>query len=215
MNRISFRISFAAVLAAMLARPALAAPKTEPPPKTPEELAAEAQSAQEHEALAAAETLAHDASVAMEKWIANKTTTEDRLFARMYFPAPGTSPQRYTTQYDALADHDLVPIEDKALLSDKSFQYAIVTDSNGYIPAHNTRYTKPLSGNPQQDYLNNRTKRMLADTASMIAARSEAPHLILRSKLETGEVVYDMSVPIVVRGKHWGCARVGYKKVTE
>jgi methyl-accepting chemotaxis protein len=208
----SFRICFAI---ALLASPALAAPKTEPPPKTPAELAAEAQAEQEHEALAAAETLAHDASVAMEKWIDAKTTSEDRLFARLYFPVPNTSPQRYTTQYDTLADHDLIPIEDKALLSDKSFQYAIVTDSNGYIPAHNTRYTKPLTGNAQQDYLNNRTKRMLADTASLIAGRSEAPHLILRTKLETGEVVYDMSVPIVVRGKHWGCARVGYKKVTE
>jgi methyl-accepting chemotaxis protein len=204
-----------ATLIVGLAPSALAAPKTEPPPKTPAELAAEAQAEQEREALTAAEALAHDASVAMEKWIDAKTTSEDKLFARMYFPTPNTSPQRFTTQYDTLADKDLVPIEDKALLSDKSFQYAIVTDSNGYIPAHNTRYTKPLSGNAQQDYLNNRTKRMLADTASLIAARSEAPHLILRTKLETGEVVFDMSVPIIVRGKHWGCARVGYKKVTE
>ncbi|HET9626224.1 MAG TPA: hypothetical protein VFP84_32905 [Kofleriaceae bacterium] len=206
---------YVVLASALLATPGLAAPKNEPPPKSAGELAAEAQAAQEHEALTAAETLAHDTSVAMEKWIDSKATTEERLFARLYFPTPNTTPQRYTTQYDALAERDLIAIEDKALLSDKTFQYAIVTDSNGYIPAHNTRFTKPLTGNAQQDYLNNRTKRMLADTASLIAARSEAPHLILRTKLETGEVVYDMSVPIVVRGKHWGCARVGYKRVTE
>jgi len=30
-------------------------------------------------------------------------------------------------------------------------QYAIVTDSNGYVPAHNTRFAQPLTGNTEQD----------------------------------------------------------------
>ncbi|HEY0190913.1 MAG TPA: hypothetical protein VGC42_07295, partial [Kofleriaceae bacterium] len=108
-----------------------------------------------------------------------------------------------------------LPLEDKALLKDTTFQYAIITDSNGYIPAHNTRFSQPMSGKSDQDYANNRTKRMLGDAASLIAARSEAKYLILRTKLETGEVLYDLSVPITVRGKHWGCARIGYRKLPD
>jgi len=177
--------------------------------------AVEAQAAQEREVRLAAEQLGSEAATVMEKWSVTQATSQDKLFARLYYPIPKTSPQKFSTQYDALADRDLTPLEDKALHTSSTMQYAIVTDSNGYIPAHNTRYAQPLSGNATQDYTNNRTKRMLGDTASLIAARSEAKYLILRTKLETGEVIYDLSVPISVRGKHWGCARIGYKKLPD
>ncbi len=177
--------------------------------------AVEAQASQEREVRLAAEQLASQTAAVMEKWLVNQASSNDKLFARLYFPIANTAPQKFHTQYDALAERDLLPLEDKALLLDTTFQYAIVTDSNGYIPAHNTRYSQPASGNPSQDYANNRTKRMLGDTASLIAARSDAKYLILRTKLETGEVAYDLSVPITVRGKHWGCARIGYKKLPD
>lgn len=199
---------------AVLASTASAAPTpAAPPPKSAGDATSEAQSAQEKEVLAAAEQLAQEASAAMERWITTQAITEDRLFARFYFPVANTKPQKYTSVYDTLADRDLVGPEDKALARGTSFQYAIVTDSNGYIPAHNTRFSRPLTGDATQDYANNRTKRMLGDTASLIAARSDARYLILRTKTETGEVVHDLSVPIVVRGKHWGCARIGYRRV--
>jgi methyl-accepting chemotaxis protein len=199
----------AVALAAALATPALAQPVTT---RATGDSLNDAQSAQERDVLAAADQLASEAAQAMEQWITSQATTQDRLFARLYFPIPKTSPQKYTTPYDALAERDLVTLEDKALSRGTSFQYAIVTDNNGYIPAHNTRFAQPLTGNATQDYANNRTKRMLADAASLIAARSEARYLILRSKLETGDVIYDLSVPIVIRGKHWGCARIGYRR---
>ena len=85
-------------------------------------------------------------------------------------------------------------------------------DNNAYVPAYNSNYAQPLSGNREQDYANNRSKRMLADLPSLLAARSDARYLIQRTRLETGEVLYDLSVPITVRGKHWGCARVGFRR---
>jgi hypothetical protein len=69
-----------------------------------------------------------------------------------------------------------------------------------------------LTGVTAQDYVNNRTKRMFGDLASLSAARSEGHFLIQRVRLETGDVIYDLSVPVVVRGKHWGCARIGYRR---
>lgn len=166
----------------------------------------------DREALAAAELLASDAGQVIEQWIISQASTEDKLFSRLYFPIPKTDPQKYNTPYDALADRDLIGPEDKALSRSPGMQYAIVTDINGYVPAHNTRFAQPMSGNTAQDYVNNRTKRIFGDIASLTAARSDSHYLIQKVRLETGDVIYDLSVPVTVRGKHWGCARVGYRR---
>jgi hypothetical protein len=167
---------------------------------------------QEREVLSAAEQLATDASQLIEQWINTQAITEDRVFARLYFPIAKTDPQKYATPYDALAERDIVGPEDKTLARSPTLLYAILTDLNGYVPAHNTRFAQPLSGNAAQDYINNRTKRMLGDTTSLLAARNEQHYLLQRTKLETGDVIYDLSVPVSVRGKHWGCVRIGYRR---
>ena len=209
MNRTLLRTLLLGVLATPLA--ASAQPAAPAPPRAPE-VASDALSAQDKEVLAVAEQLAGDASQAIDQWIITQATTEDRVFSRMYFPIPKTDPQKFTSPYDALAERDVVPFEDKALSRSAAMQYAIITDINGYVPAHNTRFAQPLTGVTAQDYVNNRTKRIFGDLASLTAARSEAKFLIQRVKLETGDMIYDLSVPIMVRGKHWGCARIGYRR---
>jgi methyl-accepting chemotaxis protein len=204
------------LILAALAIPAIASavhaePATAGSPRAPE-ISTEALSAQDREVLGAAEQLANDATQVIEQWIITQSTTEDRVFSRLYFPIPKTDPQKYTTSYDALADRDLIGPEDKALSRAATLQYAIVTDINGYVPSHNTRFAQPMTGVMAQDYVNNRTKRMLGDLASVIAARNESRFLIQRVKLETGDVIYDLSVPVTVKGKHWGCARIGYRR---
>jgi methyl-accepting chemotaxis protein len=211
------------LVVASIPAPALGQPAPrEPAPRgagdpAPRDPAVDALTPQERDLLAAAEQLARDGAHVLEQWLLSQAITEDRLFARMYFPV-GKSDQRscarpcYATPYDALADRDLVSLEDRTLARAPTLQYAIVTDINGYVPAHNTRFAQPLTGNPEQDYINNRTKRLLADGASLAAARSEARFLIQRVKLDTGDVIYDISVPVTVRGKHWGCARIGYRR---
>jgi methyl-accepting chemotaxis protein len=148
----------------------------------------------------------------LDQWITTQAITEDRLFARLYYPIPKTEPRKWTTHYDTLADRDLVGPEDKALARSPLLQYAIVTDLNGYVPSHNSRFAQALTGNMAQDYVNNRTKRILGDIASFAAAHNEARYLVQRTRSETGDVIYDISVPIMIRGKHWGCARIGYRR---
>jgi methyl-accepting chemotaxis protein len=172
----------------------------------------DALTAQEREVLAAAQQLGTEAEQLIEQWIVTQVVTEARMFGRLYFPIAGTDPQKYATPYDALADRDVVIPEDKALARSPTFLYAILTDANGYVPAHNSRFAQALTKDSAQNYINNRTKRMLGDTASLLAARSEAHYLIQRTKLETGDVIYDLSVPVTVRGKHWGCVRIGYRR---
>jgi methyl-accepting chemotaxis protein len=215
------------LLAALVTAPALApgrdalAQTANPPPARPAgaaaapaaaEPAADGLSAQDREVRAAADSLAKEASQVIEQWIMTQASTEDKVFSRLYFPIPKTDPLKFTTPYHALADRDLVPIEDKALARSAAWQYAIITDFNAYVPAHNTRFAKPLTGVTAQDYNDNRTKRMFGDLASLTAARNEKPFLIQPVRLETGDLIYDLSVPVTVRGKHWGCARIGYRR---
>jgi len=174
----------------------------------------EALTAQDREVLAAAQKLATELSQVIESWIATKAIPEARVFARLYFPIPEprTDPQKYTTPYTELADRDLLGFEDKTLALAPAYVYAILTDSNGYVPAHNTAFAQPLTGDAAQDYLHNRTRRLLSDTPSVLAARSELPYLRQHTQLETGDAIYDLSVPVTVRGKHWGCVRIGYRR---
>jgi len=212
LRRTAARIAALAALA--LATNARAQPASVP--RAPD-AALDVLSAQDREVLAAAEQLANDATQLLEQWIISNAITEERLFARLYYPIAKTDPrkagpQQFATPYTALADRDLAGPEDKALARIALLQYAILTDINGYVPVHNTRFAQPLTGNSEQDFINNRTKRMLGDNASLAAARSEARFLIQRVKVESGDVIYDLSVPVNVRGKHWGCARIGYRR---
>ena len=167
--------------------------------------------AQEKEMLAIANDLAKRCAAAMERWIANKETTEEKLFASLYYPVPDTDPPMYSTDWDRFADRDIQPIEEAALAKSSAIAFAILTDKNGYIPAHNQRYSLPLTGNKAMDLVNNRTKKIVVHKTALRAQRNERPFLFQRYPRETGEMMVDLSVPLYVRGAHWGTVRVGYR----
>jgi len=49
------------------------------------------------------------------------------------------------------------------LAKNSSMSFAICVDDHGYVPSHNLRYTRPLTGDPETDKVNNRTKRLFDD----------------------------------------------------
>jgi HAMP domain-containing protein len=81
-------------------------------------------------------------------------------------------------------------------------------DENGYLPTHNSRFQRPVTGDPQQDLSGNRTKRIFADPVGIAAAKNKEPSLVQVYKRDTGETMWDVSSPIFVKGKHWGGFRV-------
>jgi methyl-accepting chemotaxis protein len=89
----------------------------------------------------------------------------------------------------------------------------VLVDRNGYLPTHNLRYSQPLTGNLANDLVNNRTKRIFNDKTGLAAARNQAPFLIQRYQRDTGETMVDLSVPVMVKGAHWGALRIGYRQV--
>jgi len=180
-------LASAVLLAPALAaepRPVRGLPRaTVPPPP------AEAFTPQERELLALGGDFARRCGEAIEKWLSTQEITEDRLFSFFYYPVANTDPVKFTSEWDRLADRDLLAIEESALSRSQTLVFAVFVDKNGYLPTHNTRFAQPLTGNPAVDLVNNRTKRIFDDQVGIAAARSEAAFLFQRYQRDTGEVL--------------------------
>jgi methyl-accepting chemotaxis protein len=151
---------------------------------------------------------------ALDNALASGKITMDKLFDRKYVPMPGTDPPKYTTAYDKLFDQIVSPLQEEILARDKGIDFAICVDDNGYVPSHNLRYSKPLTGDPEVDKVNNRTKRKFEDRTGIRAARNQEKFLLQTYKRDTGEVMNDISTPINIRGRHWGAVRIGCQVTT-
>ncbi|MDD2899600.1 MAG: methyl-accepting chemotaxis protein [Desulfuromonadaceae bacterium] len=147
---------------------------------------------------------------AIEKALRDRSVTIENLFDRNYVAIPNTSPQKFTTRFDAFFDKIISPFQEAIVNRDSKVLYAICVDNNGYVPCHNLRFTKPLTGDPEIDKNNNRTKRMFNDHTGIRCARNTNGFLLQTYRRDTGEILNDMSKPLVINNRHWGGIRIGY-----
>ncbi|MFH1985389.1 MAG: chemotaxis protein [Pseudomonadota bacterium] len=160
----------------------------------------------------AASNCRDEVAAEFEKLVASNTLSLAQLFDTFYIPIPNTNPQKFHTQYDRKADDVLRIILDKYLDQEPRYLFVVAVDKNGYLPTHNTRYSRPLTEDEDYNTKNNRTKRIFNDRTGLAAARNTQPYLLQTYKRDTGETLSDLSVPIFVQGKHWGAIRIGYKR---
>jgi HAMP domain-containing protein len=131
----------------------------------------------------------------------------DRNYVEVKGYAFGKQP-KFHTRFDAFTDNAVLVFQDKYLDHD-DFLFAVGVDENGYLPTHNSKFQKPLTGDPEKDLVGNRTKRMFNDPVGAAAAKNLEPTLQQVYRRDTGETLWDVSSPIWVKGKHWGGFRVG------
>jgi methyl-accepting chemotaxis protein len=143
--------------------------------------------------------------------LARRRIAADALFARDYTPIPGTQPQKHRTAFDALCDEILPPIQEPAAGAEPWIGFAISANRDGYVPTHNQKFCQPLTGDPKKDLVGNRTKRIFSDRVGRTVGSSTEPFALQIYRRDTGEIMFDLSVPIVVRGRHWGGFRIGYR----
>ena len=148
---------------------------------------------------------------AIERGIAENKITAADLFDRSYRPIANTSPQKYNTAFDKFFDQYVSPLQEEILSKQSTVFFAICVDDHGYVACHNLRYTKPLTGDAEIDKVNNRTKRIFNDKTGLKAAQNPEPFLLQTYMRDTGEIMNDISTPIRLNNRHWGCVRVGYK----
>jgi len=135
------------------------------------------------------------------------------VFDRDYRPVAGTNPQKYSVTYQDAYMRECQRMLDEALAGIKGGVYAVGVDINGFLTAHNTKYSKPMTGDYQTDLVGNRTCRKFEAPTELRAARNTLPMLLQTYIRDTGEVLCDIAMPIMVSGQHWGNVRVGCDSV--
>ncbi|MBI5550026.1 MAG: chemotaxis protein [Desulfobacterales bacterium] len=134
----------------------------------------------------------------LELLVSSGKLSIQQMFDTFYVPIPNTTPQKFRTQYDAFIDQAIQQILDKYLAKDSRLFFVVAVDRNGYLPTHNAR---------SQD----RSKRLFNDRTGLAAARNTEPCLVQKYARDTGETIYDLSVPLFVHKRHWGAIRFGYQ----
>jgi methyl-accepting chemotaxis protein len=135
----------------------------------------------------------------------------DDLFDRNYQAIPNTSPAKFQTRFDRYTDQVLPTIQEPLLPRHEGLVFAIACTQQGYVPTHNTVFSQPLTGDAKVDTVQNRTKRKFADRTGIRCGSHQQPVLLQTYTRDTGELMHDLSVPILVKGRHWGGLRLGYK----
>jgi methyl-accepting chemotaxis protein len=163
-----------------------------------------------------------------------------RLFDVSAADPAGFSPAKFHTVYDAVVDRQMMERMDAALAAEPGLTFALPFDLNAYAPAHNTVFSRDITGDPARDLVGNRTKRFFLDSGALTRAsrmelgvelpsavltraqirsagarltRPGAPHhpfLLQTYARDTGAVLTTLAVPLYVRGERYGCVALGW-----
>ncbi len=160
---------------------------------------------------ALAQNLAVAIGAQFEQDIQRGKISDSALFSRQYQRFGDTQPIKYHTAFDSYCDSVLPALQEPVVNASADVVYAIATDDKGYVPTHNQRFSKPLTGDAKLDMAANRTKRIFGDRVGLRCGQHTQTMLLQTYKRDTGEVMHDISVPIYIHGRHWGGLRMGYK----
>ena len=131
------------------------------------------------------------------------------IFDRQYQPIPGTDPQKYRVAWGDAFTRQCQAHLDSCLEEIPGAVFAVAVNEDGYLSAHNRKFSQPLTGDRARDLTGNRTCRKFASPAELRAARNREPLLLQTYLRDTGEVLCDIAMPIEVDGRFWGNVRVG------
>jgi hypothetical protein len=146
----------------------------------------------------------------MTAMLERKTISVIDLFDTNYREIANSNPKKYNTRYDGLFDQVFQKFEDEFLL-DPDVEYAVLIDKNGYVPTHNTRYSRPLTGSPSRDIVFSRTKRIFSSYEGIRNVLAYSGRFTAKSlyKRDTGEIIWNIASPIFIDGKKWGSFLIG------
>jgi methyl-accepting chemotaxis protein len=144
----------------------------------------------------------------MQAILKDKADQGINIFDQNYQPIPNTNPQKYKTVYDSTLENEFWDIYDEILAEIKGAVSLGGVDVNGYAPTH-IRKQSVHTGNPEIDLVSSRHKRKFDDPIGLRAARNTESFLTQTYvQAQTGRILTDLSMPIYVNNKHWGCLRV-------
>jgi len=137
-------------------------------------------------------------------------TRQIDVFDQHYQRIEGTDPPKYRTVYDEVVEREFQGRYDHILGDLQGSIYCLCVDVNGYGPTHNSRFSRALTGDYDTDLAYSRDKRIFNDPTGRRSARNTNPFLLQTYARDTGEVLSDLSLPILIEGRHWGAIRFGF-----
>lgn len=150
-----------------------------------------------------------------EQAIGEGTISEAELFDRTYEPIPDTDPQQLMAPFTLFTDKVLPPVQEKIREKDERIVFCAAVDNNGYLPTHNAIFSKPQGKDPVWNAANCRNRRIFDDRTGSRAGRNKDGMLLQTYRRDMGGgnfvLMKDVSMPIYVKGRHWGGLRIGYK----
>lgn len=162
-----------------------------------------------------AQDIAGQMAQAFETALEEGDVTEDEMFDTGYRPIPGTDPEQVLTAFTALTDRLLPAIQEPVLKLDDRIVFCAAVDRNGYLPTHNLKFGQPQGSDPVWNAANSRNRRIFDDRVGLKAGRNEKPFLLQVYRRDMGggtfAMMKDLSVPIRLRGRHWGAVRLAYR----
>ena len=155
-------------------------------------------------------------SDAFEAAIVRGEISVDQLMDEKYREIPGTDPKQYLTDYVALTDRILPPIQDPIQKIDPRVVFCVAWAHGGYLPTHNPNYRLPQGPDPVWNSAHCRNKRLFNDRAVKKVAANTKPFLLQTYRRDMGGgnfvLMKDLSSPIHVRGRRWGAFRMGFRQ---
>jgi methyl-accepting chemotaxis protein len=155
-------------------------------------------------------------SAAFEAAIERGDISLEQWMDENYREIPGTDPKQYLTQYVALTDRILPPIQDPIQKADPRIVFCVAWARGGYLPTHNPNYRLPQGPDPVWNNANCRNRRLFSDRAVRKVAANTKPFLLQTYRRDMGGgnfvLMKDLSSPIRIRGRHWGAFRMGFRQ---
>ncbi|SDZ75763.1 methyl-accepting chemotaxis protein [Rubrimonas cliftonensis] len=153
-----------------------------------------------------------------EEGLASGRITMEALFSRDYTPIEGSNPQQFMTPFVPFTDAVLPPVLEGALALGEHVAFSAAVNLDGFLPTHNRKFSAPQGSDPVKNAAQSRNRRFFQDRVGLAAGRSTAPVTIQAYRRDMGGgdfvTMKDISAPIVVRGRHWGGLRIGYRPLS-
>ncbi len=141
----------------------------------------------------------------IQEEIARLVTDGVEMFDRNHQKIPGTNPQKFDIGYAKRFQQACQYLIDEWARDQDGALYCLPLDSKGYVAIHRSEFSHAPTGNPEVDLQKSRHMRFFQSR--------DIPHMG-RFKLQsyirdTGEVMFNLSVPIEPHGRYWGGLFIG------
>ena len=145
----------------------------------------------------------------MQSVLEEMTKAGQNLFDTSYKPFGNNKPQKYQVSWCEEYKRHCQSLLEEALQSIPACAYAVGVNLDGYVSAHNLKFSKPLTGDEAVNLVSNRCNRKFDNPGELRAAMNTEPMLLRTYLRDTGEILCDIAMPIQINGRLWGNVRVG------